>query len=64
MKSEAAAAAARIGDEVDESEQIEDEAAQQYVKAVMEKVISASQNETAIERAHKVIENINGMTQE
>jgi len=64
LKSEAAAAAARIGAEVDESEQLEDEAAQQYVKAVMEKVISVSQNETTIEMAHEVIENISGMTQE
>jgi HEAT repeat protein len=63
LKSEAAAAAARIGAEVDESEQIEDEAAQQYVKAVMKTVISVSQNETTIEMAQEVIENINGMTQ-
>ena len=59
VRSEAAAAAARIGAEVDEREQIEDEAARQYVKAMMDKVISVSQDETAIEMAQKVIENIN-----
>jgi len=59
LRSEAAAAAARIGAEVDEREQIEDEAARQYVKAMMDKVISVSQDETAIEMAQKVIENIN-----
>jgi len=63
LRSEAAAAAARIGAEVDERGQIEDEAARQYVKAVMERVISVSQDETVIDRAQKVIANIDRMTQ-
>jgi hypothetical protein len=64
LTNEAVAAAAEIGDEINDTEQFDDEAVQKYVKTVMEKVVSVSQNETAVKMAQDVIDYIDEMMQE
>jgi len=58
LKNEAAAAAVAIADEMNEADEIDDEADRQYVLSVLRKVVEVSENESAVEGVQEVIERI------
>jgi hypothetical protein len=47
-----------IAEEMDEDDEFEDEADRDYVLRVLQKVVEASENESAVEDAQELIEKI------
>ncbi len=58
LKNEAAVAAVAIADEMNEADEIDDEADRQYVLSVLRKVVETSENESTVEEAQELIDRI------